>query len=95
MRPHQSRKWTTKDGTKIHIRKMETVHIENCLKMLKRMHVAMACTENILQGDEAINCFEQGIDALIEGGVEEQFEDIWFDLEGELDYRKEIENVSK
>lgn len=45
----------------------------------------------MLQGDMAILYCEQDLDSLIEGGACEQFEDIWYDLKCELDYRRENE----
>ena len=89
IRPHQNKKWTTKDGTKIRIRDMSTTHIENCLNMLRRMHVAALNVDpSMMNGEQAMLSVEQGIDALIEDGPEGQFEEIWFDLEDELNYRK-------
>lgn len=38
-RPHHNKKWTTKDGTKIRIRSMTIIHIENSLNMLERIQL--------------------------------------------------------
>lgn len=41
-------KWTTKDGTEIPIKKMETRHIESCIRFLQRHnnHLDIFCCED-------------------------------------------------
>ncbi len=60
-----TRKWTMKNGEKIRIKDMETSHIKNCLRLLKRQtetRIGMMYDISIgIHGEEASFCIDRDI----------------------------------
>ena len=87
------RTWTTKDGTKIKIKDMESSHIKNCIAMLEKYHRQeeelgwMAIGG--LHGDMAIEAAENAMLNLEENGFEDKAEEFIFSFEQELERRNE------
>lgn len=63
--------WVTKDGQRLRIRAMETSHIKNCLRLLKKNEVtalnAMYCFEATLRGEQAQYAMGENICAVEDG----------------------------
>jgi hypothetical protein len=93
--PHH-KLWTMQGGATIQIRKMETSHLRNTIKMLERraehqhaslIKFALSCpTPN---GEMAEEEFERGFDQMLDATFEDYLPDIYYDLEEELEKREQ------
>lgn len=85
--------WTTKDGTKLNIKDMETSHIRNCIKMLNKLESfkAISCYEAsaFSNGEIASEILEQEGNRLLEEG-DDDIQDQIYVFEAELRQRGEI-----
>jgi hypothetical protein len=90
------RTWTTKDGTKLKIRNMETSHIKNCIRMLERYHENERALGwgaiGGLSGEMAIEAAESAMLSLEENGFEDKADEFIFAFEQELERREEERN---
>jgi hypothetical protein len=90
------RTWTTKNGTKIKIKNMETSHIKNCIRMLERYHgyeeyLGWTAIDG-LRGEMAIEAAESAMLSLEENGFEDKADEFIFAFEQELERREEERN---
>lgn len=87
------RTWTTKDGTKLRIRSMETSHIRNCIRILERYHKnelmkGYAAIDG-LRGEMAVESAETAIRDIEENGFNDEADEFIFAFEQELERRRE------
>jgi hypothetical protein len=70
------RAWVTKDGQRLRIRAMETSHIVNCVKMIRRYQdhlvAQLAGVGSMLHGEIAQDDFDQHFEQLLEEGFPEE-----------------------
>lgn len=93
-----TKKWTTKDGSKLKICDMTTTHIKNCIKLLDRafrreMDLSWGGLSS-LQGEMACYYAEGAVDAAEREGPVGMYP-IYEDLQNELQRREEGEWQSK
>lgn len=92
--------WTTRDGRKLRIKSMETNHIENCIKMLKKNDFLSVKEYNLQMKDirVGLNMSDEGIlgDSIVLGLYHDmskicnKIPNEWIDIfEEELQRRKE------
>ena len=70
-----TKKWTTKDGTKIRIKDMSDQHIVNTLRLIERMHknAIEECPFPCFGGEMAQYYAEQEFDSFLSSDIEDIF----------------------
>lgn len=79
-------KWTTKNGKTLEISKMETSHILNCIKMLKRKYDHGYIMRQFGFSDGEIMYYDEAQEDITEQSIEEVFP-IYVSLKKELENR--------
>lgn len=82
--------WTTREGVKMALRDMETSHIVNCMKHLKRRKLAVELEYLSIpepNGEHAQDAFNSEIDSFASADVREVFP-IYIKFEEELERRE-------
>jgi len=96
----QTKLWTMRDGKKIRICDMSDSHLINTIDMLERgaesrmkadLDFYMNCEEP--NGEMALVEFDRQFDSMLEVDIGDYLSDIYWDLQAELERRKELKNV--